>query len=184
METDSSGAGVGQPTTSDLTNVMSLLRMPADPAYLLQDHPDARGRAELLAHISAWIVACLRQAETHAGLSVDDTVDLHWRADLAVGPLSHQSSGLHHLLDLQIDRLKWVHQAITKARPRRSDVAIETVSVTVGAIGQLLMTWLENDRRNGGLDPADSMLTDSLVALGEAADRLLRVLRQHRLRSD
>jgi hypothetical protein len=184
MESDSSRAGISRPTTSDLTNVMSLLRMPADPAYLLRDHPDALGRAQLLAHISAWSVACLRQAETHAGLSADDSADLHWRADLAAGPLSHQPSELNRLLDLHTDRLEWVHQTITRTRPRRSDVALETVSTTLGAIGQLLTAWHDDDRQNGRADSADWMLTDSLVALGEAADRLLRMLRQHRPSSD
>jgi hypothetical protein len=185
MDTDSSHAPIARPTTSDLTSVMGVLRIPGDPAYLLRDHVDDRGRAELLAHISAWIVACLRQAETDADLSVDDSADLHWRADLAVASRARRLSELNRLLlSLQTDRLTWVHHAITQVHATRSDYVLEVASTSVGAITQLLMAWHDDDHENGApIDLADPVLTDSLRALGEAADRLLRELRRCRPRS-
>jgi hypothetical protein len=184
MDTESSHASIARPTTSDLTSVMGVLRIPGDPAYLWRDHVDDRGRAELLAHISAWIVACLRQAETDADLSVDDAADLHWRADLAVASHARPPSQLNRLLSLQTDRLAWVHHAIAQAHATRSDYVLEIASTSVGAITQLLMAWHDDDHENGTpIDLADPVLTDSLRALGEAADRLLRELRRCRPRS-
>jgi hypothetical protein len=183
MDTDSRHEPIAQPTTSDLISVMGVLRIPGDPAYLLKDHVDARGRAELLAHISAWTVACLRQAETDAGLSVDDSAELHWRADLAVASDAHRPSDLNHLLSLQTDRLAWVHHAIAQARAKRSDYVLEAATTSVGAIIQLLMARYDDHENGAPVELADPTLTDSLLALGEAADRLLQELRRRRPRS-
>jgi hypothetical protein len=173
MRIGSGSAETARPTTSDLKSVMGVLRMPGDPAYLLKDHADARGRAELLAHIAAWVGACLTRAEAHAGLSVDDRADLHWRADATVASRTRRPSDPDRVLGLQIDRLTWVHHTITRARPERPDHALEVASTTVAAVIQLLMA-LDDDHE------PDPVLTDCLVALGEAADRVLRGLRQHR----
>lgn len=180
MGTDSGSAETARPTTSDLTSMMGLLRMPGDPVYLLRDHADARGRAELLAHVSAWVAACLRQAEKHAGLSVDDSADLHWRADSAVASGIRRPPEPDRVLGLQIDRLTWVHHTITQARAKRPDYALEVASTTVAAVIQLLMAVDDDHEHGAASHPVDPVLTDCLVALGEAADRALRGLRQCR----
>ena len=78
------------PTVPDLEAVMEILGL-ADPVFIMEDHSDARRRAELLARIAAATVDHLAAAERLADLDVDDRADLHWDADREVAAPPRQS---------------------------------------------------------------------------------------------
>jgi hypothetical protein len=152
------------PRTADLARVMALLGLPGDPRYIVKDHPVARGRAELLAHIAAGVVDLLGPAEASAGLAVDDRVDLHWTADRDVGG--------ERPLDLQLARLAWVQHVIARGRGPRPDLVSDTVATALGTLIQLIEAW--RDGRTGRPDPE---LDDALLMVRDAADHLGGVLR-------
>jgi hypothetical protein len=135
-------------STADLVRAMELLGVPGDPKYLMRDHDDDRRRAELLAHLASWTAR--RAAEAERSLSVDESADLHRRADRNTGR------------SLDVARLAWVHHTT-------DDDAARTA---LGALVELL----ELRPAVAG----DPVLADSLVALREAADRLAVGVRQYR----
>jgi hypothetical protein len=152
------------PGTADLARAMALLGLPDDPLYVMKDHAEARGRAELLARIAAGVIDLLGGAEASAGLAVDDRADLHCAADREVaGP---------HPLDLQLTRLAWVQHVIARDRGPRPDLVGDTVATTLGTLIQLMEAW-----RDGRADGSDPVLTDALLMVRDAADHLGEVLR-------
>lgn len=154
------------PCTADLARVMALLGLPGDPLYIVKDHPVARGRAELLAHIAAGVVNLLGPAETSAGLAVDDRADLHWTADRDV-------TG-ERPLDLQSQRLAWVQHVIARGRGPRPDLVSDAVATTLGTLIQLIEAW-----QDGRTERPDPELDDALLMVRDAADHLAGVLRAH-----
>jgi hypothetical protein len=180
------------PSIPDLETMMGLLGL-GDPLFIMKDHPDARRRAELLARIAAATVDRLAAAETLADLDVDDRANLHWEADREVATPPRRPLDQVRLLDLQLARLAWVHHAIARSRGPRSHQPADTVATVIGAVIQLVEAW--RDSYHGDIDegimsagPAeqpDAMLTDALVMVQVAADRLAGVLRaQPRRRID
>jgi hypothetical protein len=152
------------PEAAELARVMALLGLPGDPWYIVKDHPAARGRAELLAHIAAGVTDLLGPAEASAGLAVDDRADLHSAADRGIAG--------ERPLDLQLTRLAWAQQVIARGRGPQPDLVTDTVATTLGTLIQLIEAW--RDRRTGRPDPE---LDDALLMLRDAADHLGGVLR-------
>jgi hypothetical protein len=166
------------PDPARLAQAMELLGVPGDPAYLMKDHPEAVRRAELLAHLSAWLVNQLRQAEALADLGVDDAADLHWRADLDVAGPSRQSMDTRRLLNLQLARLAWVHHSVSRSR---GNTAPDSVAGTVCTVLAAVIGVLEASRDGNLGSSTEPTYTDSLLALTLAADRVVRELRLIRL---
>jgi hypothetical protein len=164
------------PDPQRLAQAMELLGIPGDPVYVMKDHPEAVRRAELLAHLSAWLVNQLRQAEALADLTVDDAADLHWRADLDVAGPSPRSMDERRLLNLQLARLAWVYQTLSRSRGPAPDRATETASTVLAAVIGILEA-----ARDGVGPTAPATYADSLLALTLAADRVVRELRSVRL---
>jgi hypothetical protein len=158
------------PEPERVAQAMELLGIPGDPAYVMKDHPEAVCRAELLAHLSAWLVNQLRQAEVLADLSVDDAADLHWRADLDVAGPSRRSMDVRRLLNLQLARLGWVHHTVSRSRGAAPDPIADTVSTSLAAV----IGILEASRDAGSAVPPT--YADSLLAMTLAADRVVREL--------
>jgi hypothetical protein len=176
MEPAPASAAEPLPTTADLERVMGILGIPGDPVYIMKDHPDARRRADLLAHVAAGTIARLGPAETGADLDVDERVDLHWEADRDIAATWPGSLRAARLLDLQIARLSWVQHAVLRERGRRPDPVADTVVTTVGAIAQLLESRRDTRPTRWGTHP-DPMLADALVMVRDAAAHLAGVLR-------
>jgi hypothetical protein len=153
--------------TTDLALAMDLLGIAGDPVLIMRDHPDARRRAELLAHIAAGIAGLLPDAEAAAELDVEDRIDLHARADAGT-PTDP--------LELQLARLAWVHHAVARRRGPRPHPVADTVTTSVGAIVQLVEAW----RDHGDPEQPDPMLADALHLMDYAANHLAGVLRWYR----
>jgi hypothetical protein len=158
------------PEPERVAQAMELLGVPGDPIYLMKDHPEAVCRAELLAHLSAWLVNQLRQAEALADLSVDEAADLHWSADLDVAGPSPRSMDVRRLLSLQLARLSWVHHTVSRSRGPASDRTADTVSTSLAAVIGILEASRDGD---AALPPT---YADSLLAMTLAADRVVREL--------
>ena len=153
--------------TADLELAMDLLGVEGDPMLIMRDHPDARKRAELLAHIAAGVVGRLADAEATAELDVEDRIELHCRADAGTSA---------DPLELQLARLAWVHHAVARCRGSHANPVADTVTTSVGAIVQLVEAW----RVYGDPEQPDPMLADALLLMAGAANHLAGVLRWYR----
>jgi hypothetical protein len=147
-------------TSEDLARVMALLEVEDEPLYVLRDHDPERGHAELFARVAAAATDGCRRAETAAGLSVDEAIDLHRDADQTVTA---------DLVGLQRTRLAWAEHVLVRTRTLRPEPATAAVTTTLGALGLLL-------DESTGLT-ADPQLTDALQTLRDAADHLVAILR-------
>jgi len=179
MEPASARIATPPPSTIDLERAMATLGVPDDPAYLAKDHPDARRRAELLAHLAAWAENLLHQAESQADLSVDDRADVHWAADLDAAAPRRRPPDTARLLNPQLDRLAWVQHAVVRARGPQAHGVADIISTVLGALIKLITTWqdaIDGEPPGEPTEQVDPMLTDGLLMLREAADQLVRVL--------
>jgi hypothetical protein len=148
--------------STHLERALVLLDVPADPAYVVKDHDEARRRAELLARLAAWTTCELRQAERLAGLGIDDCADLHCDADREIDA---------DLFDAQVARLAWVQHAMIRARGTHTDDLTDTIATTLSALVRLVEA-----RRDGREPQRDVIVADAMLLLRGAADHLARVL--------
>ena len=148
-------------TTADLARAMALLGVEDEPLYLLRDHDELRGRAELYARVAAAAVDGCRRAEALAGLAVDDAADMHRAADEA-------AVGAAGLAALQRARIAWAQHTVERGRGPRPDPLVEAVTTTLGTVARLFEQT----------PPPDARLTDALLRLRDAADYLGSILRE------
>ena len=193
---DPAAAAVGVPDLAGLLRAWDALDIP-DPdaaATLAADDsiPEIVRRAQILARMNSWLVLYQATCQSLGGMTFDEVGELAQDADQeAIGDLDDGYAESALALNLQVERLRWVHSNLVSSKGPvwnpTADLAIGSLEGMIRLIEAWRVVYQQPDRRGATLadgSPAGlgdaallqqgyARIVDAVNAFGEAHRRAL-----------